>query len=81
MLRWAENPRSRLAGFRVAQLVPGIGAATAKRLLDAQLHLPCRGFGECHDEQLIDRAAVGIVADQMHAALREDRCLSRAGGS
>ena len=35
VLRWAENPRSRLAGFRVAQLVPGIGAATAKRVLDA----------------------------------------------
>jgi len=35
VLRWAENPRSRLAGFRVAQLVPGIGAATASRLLDA----------------------------------------------
>ena len=35
VLRWSENPRSRLAGFRVAQLVPGIGAATAKRLLDA----------------------------------------------
>ncbi|MEO7338739.1 MAG: ATP-dependent helicase, partial [Caldimonas sp.] len=35
VLRWAENPRSRLAGFRVAQLVPGIGAATAGRLLDA----------------------------------------------
>ena len=28
VLRWAENPRGRLAGFRVAQLVPGIGAAT-----------------------------------------------------
>ena len=35
VLRWAENPRSRLAGFRVAQLVPGVGATTAKRLLDA----------------------------------------------
>ncbi len=35
VLRWAENPRGRLAGFRVAQLVPGIGAATTKRLLDA----------------------------------------------
>ena len=33
VLRWAENPRSRMAGFRVAQLVCGIGAATAKRLL------------------------------------------------
>jgi len=35
VLRWAENPKSRMAGFRVAQLVPGIGPATARRLLDA----------------------------------------------
>ena len=35
VLKWVENPRNRLAGFRVAQLVPGIGPATARRLLDA----------------------------------------------
>ncbi|MEI2414793.1 ATP-dependent helicase [Orrella sp. JC864] len=35
LLRWAQNPRSRLAGFRVAQLLPGVGPATAGRLLDA----------------------------------------------
>ena len=35
VLRWAENPRGRLAGFRVARLVPGIGPASAARLLDA----------------------------------------------
>ncbi|HRI19164.1 MAG TPA: ATP-dependent helicase, partial [Burkholderiaceae bacterium] len=35
LLRWAENPRSRLAGFRVARLVPGIGPAAARRVLDA----------------------------------------------
>jgi DNA helicase-2/ATP-dependent DNA helicase PcrA len=35
VLRWAENPRSRLAGFRVAMLLPGIGAATATKILDA----------------------------------------------
>jgi DNA helicase-2/ATP-dependent DNA helicase PcrA len=35
VLRWAENPRGRMAGFRVAQLLPGIGPATAARLLDA----------------------------------------------
>jgi len=34
VLRWAENPRSRIAGFRVAQLVPGIGPAAARRVLD-----------------------------------------------
>lgn len=34
VLRWAENPRGRLAGFRVAQLLPGFGPASARRLLD-----------------------------------------------
>ncbi len=34
VLRWAENPRCRLAGFRVAQLLPGVGPAAARRLLD-----------------------------------------------
>ena len=29
VLRWAENPRDRVAGFRVLQLLPGIGPATA----------------------------------------------------
>ena len=33
-LRWAENPRDRTAGFRVVQLLPGVGPATAARLLD-----------------------------------------------
>lgn len=35
VLRFAHNPRGRMAGFRVVQLVPGIGPATATRLLDA----------------------------------------------
>ncbi|WP_446526923.1 hypothetical protein, partial [Photobacterium swingsii] len=33
--RWAENPRNRIAGFRVIQLLPGAGPATAARVLDA----------------------------------------------
>jgi len=40
VLRWADNPRNRLAGFRAARLVPGIGAATATRLLDAMSAKP-----------------------------------------
>jgi DNA helicase-2/ATP-dependent DNA helicase PcrA len=35
VLRFAQNPSGRLAGFRVAQMIPGIGPATAARLLDA----------------------------------------------
>jgi DNA helicase II / ATP-dependent DNA helicase PcrA len=33
-LRWAENPRDRLSGFRVVQLLPGAGPATAAKVLD-----------------------------------------------
>ena len=35
LLRWADNPRCRLAGFRTARLVPGLGPASVARLLDA----------------------------------------------
>ena len=34
-LRLLENPRDRVAGFRVLQLLPGVGPKTAARLLDA----------------------------------------------
>lgn len=34
VLRWAHNLRDRVAGFRVAQLLPGIGPGTAAKLLD-----------------------------------------------
>jgi DNA helicase II / ATP-dependent DNA helicase PcrA len=33
-LRWVENLRDRVAGFRVLQLLPGVGPATAARALD-----------------------------------------------
>ena len=35
LLRWIENPRARLAGFRALRLLAGVGPATATRLLDA----------------------------------------------
>ncbi len=35
ILRFAQNPRGRMAGFRVVQFIPGIGPAHATRLLDA----------------------------------------------
>src|ERR1700751_2796343 len=33
-LRWAENLRDRMAGFRVTQLLPGVGPAPAARVLE-----------------------------------------------
>jgi DNA helicase II / ATP-dependent DNA helicase PcrA len=35
VLRWIQNRRDRVAGFRVVQLLPGIGPTTARRLLDS----------------------------------------------
>jgi DNA helicase-2/ATP-dependent DNA helicase PcrA len=34
VLRWAENPRNTLAGFRALQLLPGMGPSNARRALD-----------------------------------------------
>ena len=39
-LRFAQNPADRVAGFRVLQLVPGVGAATAEAVLDAMAATP-----------------------------------------
>jgi DNA helicase-2/ATP-dependent DNA helicase PcrA len=41
VLRWADNPRNAVAGFRVLKLVPGIGPAHAKQALE---HLEAQGF-------------------------------------
>src|SRR5438105_1201968 len=35
LLRFAQNPRGRMAGFRALQLIAGVGQASATRLLDA----------------------------------------------
>lgn len=34
VLRWAENPRDRISGFRAIQLLAGVGPKTAGRVLD-----------------------------------------------
>ncbi len=34
LLRFAENPRDRVCGFRVLQLLPSVGPAAARRVLD-----------------------------------------------
>jgi len=34
ILRWGQNPRDRISGFRAIQLLPGIGPKTASRILE-----------------------------------------------
>jgi DNA helicase-2/ATP-dependent DNA helicase PcrA len=43
-LRWAENPIDPIAGFRVVQLLPGVGPAFARRAIDAVAGEGLRGL-------------------------------------
>ena len=40
VLRFAQNPRDRVAGFRIMQLLPGLGPTSAQRVLDSMLDQP-----------------------------------------
>ena len=40
VLKWADNPRNRMAGFRALRLLPGVGPARATRFLDALSDVP-----------------------------------------
>ena len=60
-LRWAENMRDRVSGFRVAQLLPGIGPATAGRLLD------CMGEADHVLEALLDYHPPAAAAEDWPA--------------
>ncbi|OWJ77884.1 ATP-dependent helicase [Haematobacter genomosp. 1] len=40
VLRFGQNPRDRVAGFRALQLLPGLGPGTAGRVLDAMATAP-----------------------------------------
>src|SRR5690606_2449981 len=41
VLRWADNPRNRVAAWRALQLLPGVGPATAARIFT---RLEAQGF-------------------------------------
>jgi DNA helicase II / ATP-dependent DNA helicase PcrA len=40
LLRFVQNPRDRVAGFRLMQLLPGVGPTAAQRVLDAMAEKP-----------------------------------------
>jgi DNA helicase-2/ATP-dependent DNA helicase PcrA len=48
VMRWAQNPRDRVSGFRAIQLLPGVGPKTAARILDnvAAANPGCALLGE-----------------------------------
>jgi DNA helicase-2/ATP-dependent DNA helicase PcrA len=50
ILRWVENPRDRVAGFRVLKILPGIGPAAARRAF-AEIDGSSNGFSALADFQ------------------------------
>ncbi len=40
LLRFVENPRDRVVGFRILQLLPGVGPGSARRVLDQMAEHP-----------------------------------------
>ncbi len=71
VLRFAQNPRGRMAGFRVVQLIPGIGPAHATRLLDA-MDVAADPTGALENFQMPAAAAADWQAFvQVYRALRQ----------
>ena len=94
LLRWAENPRDRVAGFRVLQLLPGIGPGTAGKLLDAidaaaapaslalaELPAPAarRRLGRASSTVVADLAASPRLARRLQPRPRLVRAAARGG--
>ena len=79
-LRWAHNLRDRVAGFRVAQLLPGIGPGTAAKLLDGIATSWTRSGGPQGFRPPVAAAAAlaGFRRDHEHAASRRRRLAGRA---
>lgn len=75
LLRWAENPRDRISGFRAIQLLAGIGPKTAGRVLDNLVAAPA-GCVLLAEQPVPDAAREGWTA---FAAL-VDRLAGRATG-
>ncbi|WP_322788638.1 ATP-dependent helicase [Paraburkholderia megapolitana] len=76
VLRWAENPRDRVAGFRVMQLLPGVGPATAGRVLDqVAAHVATEASGRAAEALAAFAPPARAVEDwQPFAALMSTVC-------
>jgi DNA helicase-2/ATP-dependent DNA helicase PcrA len=93
MLRFVENPRDQIAGFRLMQLMPGIGPVSAQRVLDgmngaadplralAEMPVPPRVGEDWHDFVdaigALDAAGAGWPAELERVRLWYDPHLER----
>ena len=67
VLKWADNPRNRMAGFRALRLLPGVGPARATRFLDALSEVPDLRAGM---ESFTPPAALALEWSALAALLR-----------
>jgi len=70
ILRWAENPRDAIAGFRALQLLPGIGPASAKK---ATAYLGGCGFDLSQLAGFVPPAAAAMAWPEFCRLLRDLR--------
>lgn len=64
VLKWAENPRNRVAAFRVLKLLPGMGPSSAARAFE------CLAASDHHFSSLAGFRARGAAADAWPAFCR-----------
>lgn len=81
VLRWAQNPRDRVSGFRAIQLLPGVGPRIAGRILDNVQAAP-PGCALLHEQPVPDAARPGWIefaglVDDLAAATRWPAPLER----
>src|SRR4051794_10429957 len=72
LLRFVENPRDRVAGFRLMHLIPGVGPSSAQRVLDHMAEgadpISALSSGPPPPRAGNDwKAFVGTIADLRHA--------------
>ncbi len=76
-LRFAQNPRDRVAGFRILQMLPGIGPQTAGKILDtiAADPSPCSRLQKFHRRRR--RARIGLPSSSWSPACARPNAAGR----
>jgi DNA helicase-2/ATP-dependent DNA helicase PcrA len=73
VLRWVENRHDRVAGFRVLQILPGVGPSTASKIFDAVNQTP--NFSRALSEFAVPKMAAADwpAVTQLIAQLRKGK--------
>ena len=73
MLRFVENPRDQIAGFRLMQILPGVGPASAQTVLDgmATATEPFQALADAPRPPRADEDWLGFVATILELAARK----------